>query len=271
MNYVTDYISDKIIYNHAIYTDDHPDTSHIHSVPELLFIISGDAYHVTEGKKYRLKKYDLVLVKPNVTHYIETHLSRPYERYDIFFNPDILDDIDCMEILDKFDVINCSQEYVLLDIMKKFDYYHMNFELNRLGGLYTLLIKELFYNLSIITPPQNPSFESFSPVLINALEYINANLFTIRSISEICNALYITEGYLFKLFGSCLKTTPKKYITEKRLLSARKAIALGKKPTEIYSDLGFSDYTAFYRNYVKLFGHPPSATHDLLSRHTYNL
>ena len=68
----------------------------------------------------------------------------------------------------------------------------------------------------------------------------------------------MTDSYLYRLFKRELFKTPKKYITEKRLLWAQKQLRKGKKPTEVATRCGFDDYTTFYRNYSELFEKKPS-------------
>lgn len=50
-----------------------------------------------------------------------------------------------------------------------------------------------------------------NPMLTKAIAYIRANLFTIRSISEISDSLFITESYLFEIFKKALHISPKKF------------------------------------------------------------
>ncbi len=97
-----------------------------------------------------------------------------------------------------------------------------------------------------------------NPMLTKAIAYIRANLFTIRSISEISDSLFITESYLFEIFKTTLHISPKKYITAKRLLTAKREPDLGDGQTQIYQKMGFSSHAAFYRSYTAFFGHAPS-------------
>ena len=122
----------------------------------------------------------------------------------------------------------------------------------------SLLLKELFFNLRTnvhIKPAKEDA--SLHPMLLLALKYINSHLFTVTDVSEIAGELFITESYLFKLFKNQLGTSPKRYIVENRLRAARDLIRTGQKPTDVYEKCGFSDYTVFYRNYVKFFGISP--------------
>lgn len=50
-----------------------------------------------------------------------------------------------------------------------------------------------------------------NPMLTKAIAYIRANLFIIRSISEISDSLFTTESYLFEIFKKTLHISPKKF------------------------------------------------------------
>ena len=121
-----------------------------------------------------------------------------------------------------------------------------------------LLLGELFLNLSIETDITQSEYSVINPLLSKALRYINDNLFTVKNVGEVARELFVTESYLFRLFKNELKNSPKKYITDKRLLKSQNLIRLGEKPTKVYEKCGFSDYTSFYRSYVRFFGYPPS-------------
>ena len=43
---------------------------HSHNTYELLYFVSGDATHVIEDRKYKLKRGDLVLIRPSKYHFI---------------------------------------------------------------------------------------------------------------------------------------------------------------------------------------------------------
>ena len=126
--------------------------------------------------------------------------------------------------------------------------------------LFPGLLRELFYNLILSMSTAVTAPTRISPLISKALDYINNNLFTIESISEISSRLFVTEIYFFRIFKEQMKISPKKYITNKRLVAAEKNIRKGEKPTEVYLQCGFNTYTAFYKRYVDYFGYSPSET-----------
>lgn len=230
---------------------------HTHNRYELLYILSGDVTHVIEDRKYKLKKDDLVIIKPNDYHYIRIDSPVDYERYDLLFDPELLGVKNVGLLPQDTEVINCRHRPIITDMYKKIDYYINLVGDEEFKDIMSILIKELFYNLSFASVTENRP-ENINPIVSKALAEINSGLYTVKGIDEIAKKLYVTESYLYRIFKRELKTTPLKYITEKRLHTAQSLINQGKKPTHIYTECGFNDYTSFYRSFVKLFGYPPS-------------
>ena len=248
----------NFIFNH--YTFKSPANTqfqvHSHNAYEIVFFLRGNVNYIIEDKRYQLKPNDIVLIRPNRYHYIEILDDTPYERYNILFDKE--------EFLHLFtDLLPSSLEHIshcdnfIVEIFKKTDFYYSKLTETEFIDLFFSFIKELVYNLKIHSS-ENKSYDIISPILSSTLKYINDNLFTVKDVSEISKKLYISESYLFKIFKEQLKISPKKYINNKRLLIAQKLLYSGKRPTEIYLQCGFQTYTSFYKQYLKLFGCPPS-------------
>ena len=234
---------------------------HTHNMYELLYFISGDATHIIEDRKYKLKKGDLILIRPSKYHFIQIDSSVTYERYDILFDEKALGITEASRVSRGIEVVNLTSNAIADALLKKSDYYCANLPPSEFVQVMTLILRELFINLSIKREYVPSDHSLVSPLLSKALKYINDNIFTVTSVSEVASALFVTESYLYRLFKTELKNSPKKYIADKRLLYAQKLILGGKKPTEVYEDCGFNDYTSFYRGYLKFFGHTPSKDH----------
>lgn len=233
--------------------------THSHNEYEFLFLHKGDVTEVIEGRKYKLKKLDLILIRPNNYHFIQFDSQEDYERTVLMFNPEELQ-IDNIDLLSSQNELwHCRHAPTIIELFKRIDYYAAVMPEELFRRMLPLLIKELIFNLSIINKQTVPT-ENIHPTITRALEEINQNLFTIKHISQIAERLFVTESYLHRLFKQELKTTPHKYITEKRLHIARSMILQGQHPTHVCQECGFNDYTSFYRSYYKQFGHAPSAT-----------
>ena len=233
---------------------------HTHNMYELLYFVSGNATYAIEDKRYKLKKGDLMLIRPLKYHFIEIEPTESYERYDILFDERALGVNFTDMIPDDIEVINISENPVAAEIFQKLDLYSSKLSKDDFFSVLLLLINELFYALKIGRSFEKREIKEINPTLSAALRYINDNLFSLQSISEVADALFITESYLYRLFAKELKKTPKAYLREKRLLAAEDMISKGAKPTEIFSACGFLDYTVFYRNYKSFFGKSPSSS-----------
>lgn len=236
---------------------------HMHNEYELLYILSGDITYVIEDRKYKLKKHDLVVIRPQEYHVIQTDSPTDYERHDILFSPSWLGIADVEGLPPDLDVINCRHHGVIRDLFKKFDYYVSTLEEPYLTKMAALLIQELVYNLSAINVSgEGTVAQDTHPLIAKALAYINDNLFSFAGVADLAQRLYVTESYLYRVFKQELKTTPLQYVIDKRLLAAQTMLLQGDAPSEVYRECGFRDYTSFYRHYVKAFGVSPSQAKD---------
>ena len=253
--------TNTLIYNHRTlsYMRNHPHFSmkHVHNTYELIFLQSDDAYYVAENKRYRLQNNDLILTRPGTYHYIEIQSNIEYTRYNIAFAPFLLDEVLNL-VPNNIDVINCHKNSIICQNFQRMDYYSQHLSEADFQKVLLGLIKEIFYNLSFSSADivQIPS--DLPPVISFALEYINQNLFTLKNVREICEKINLSESYFFKVFNTQLKITPLKYINLKRLQHAQRLLQNGKKPSEIYINCGFESYVGFYKQYIKVFGYPPS-------------
>ena len=201
---------------------------------------------------------DLVLIRPLQYHFIQIDSPMDYERYDILFDEKRHGVESAGLIPGSVEIISLADNAIARDIFRKADYYHEVCDAETFEKLLSHLLCELFYNLSLSCTSFAEDVPTVSPLLEKALTYINDHLCTLHDVSEIAENLFISESYLFRLFKAELHQTPKKYITDKRLLMAQKMLEEGERPAHVYEKCGFCDYTAFYRSYKAFFGHPPS-------------
>lgn len=246
-------------YNHFLRRSPAPDSfsGHSHNLYEMLYFLEGDASHVIEDKKYKLKSGDLIITRPQKYHLIQMDSSRDYNRHNILFDHKALG-INVKPLPEWLDVVNIKPDGIVGNIFEKLDYYAENFKNDDFLEVAKLLIQEIIYNVSLVEKQDDGGLSVINPLLSDAISYIGENLFTVKGISEVAQAVFITESYLYRLFKKELFMSPKKYITQKRLLYAQNKIKKGKKPTDAAAECGFEDYTTFYRNYVSLFGKAPS-------------
>ena len=90
------------------------------------------------------------------------------------------------------------------------------------------------------------------------LRYLNENIDKNITLQDICDKFFISRSQLCRIFRNATGVTVKHYQTAKRLVLARTLMDAGEAATHVYSRCGFSDYSSFYRAYVKYYGTAPS-------------
>lgn len=233
--------------------------AHTHESYEIILLKEGKIKYSVEGKNYKLKKNSIIFTRPHQIHSIKVR-SNEYERYNIAADFTKLPASFYDEIPADLDVINCDGNRYLLSVFEQLDYYLNNGDRQNIDIIVNNLIMEILYNMNIEAGQYHrQNFVSINPIIEAATLYIEQNLTTVEGVEEICNNLFITKSHLHHLFTKHLQTSPKQYITAKRLGLAQNKIRAGAKATDIYQGCGFNDYTTFFRNYVKHFGYSPSS------------
>ena len=244
--------------------------THNHLVCEILFLIDGDVCYNVEGRRYRLRRYDLVFVRPGKNHHL-TFMSKnePYRRFNSLCSPKHFPKGLYESLPDDADVINFEDNERVKGIFEKMEFYSENLDEEAKNKLFPSLLCELFCQFAIAArSPERRLPSSFNRTLDSALKYIEENLCEIQDIEGICNELFITKSHLHHLFVENIGISPKRYINQKRLLTARRKIRGGGSPTDVYRECGFIDYTTFYRNYRGYFGYPPSLEGEAVAQIT---
>lgn len=245
-------------YNQNTLISDRSYATHCHNVYEILFLLSGTATVSTEGRIYPIEKYDLVITRPMSFHSIDIYGSQKYNRINILVNSSKQLVRLLNTLSQKLEVVNCENIPTIIDCFKKMETYNKHFPVEDFNVLLNNLLVEVCYNLLMRDSVIEQEFSTSSQTIVDALEYINKNLFDIKDITDVCKHLYVSETHLFRLFKQEVRTSPKKYITTKRLLYAQKLLSEGEKPTAIFNRCGFNNYISFYQRYLDFFGYPPS-------------
>ena len=244
-----------------LFTDAEPGATmlkrHVHSYYELMLIDEGEVEYAVENRQYVLKKGDVLLIKPAEYHYARRVFKSPYKRYCIGFAASFAFDErlpekifeSCRHIFCGVDSMIFKLATVLYERLKSFELYDTVFCQSILNTLLISLDSEKSGTESEL-PNESSNFSRI-------LNYVNTNLTSIASVEDISRQLYFSRSYIMHLFKSELRVGVMQYIRNKKILLAHLEIAKGKRPTEIFKECGFSNYTSFYRAYRAYFGFSP--------------
>jgi len=90
------------------------------------------------------------------------------------------------------------------------------------------------------------------------IEYIDENIEHISSLADICNELHYSKNYVIRIFKKELGASPFTYINEVRMNKAMYLIKTTSRPIDEIARLsGYSDYSYFYKRFVRKNGISP--------------
>ena len=244
---------------------------HYHDFNKIIIFISGDVTYLIEGKAYKLKPWDILLVNSNEIHKPVINSNCDYERIIIWVNSKFLEkqSRDC-DLLNCFKIVSSNKsnlirlnthfpagfEYTLFKLQdacqdKEFGSKVLK---NSLFLQFMVLINRLCLNIENRVDSSEVEYDETINSIIN---YINENINKDLSIDSISSAFYMNKYYLMHKFKLQTGYTLHSYIMQKRLMLAAALAKKGTSVMDICIKCGFKDYSNFLRAFRNTFGVSP--------------
>jgi len=255
-----------LFYHHS--REETPDQSqffaHIHSEAEIYYLIEGSVEYRVEESIYLLQPGDLMIMRPGEVHaaYVDAH--SPYERISLRFPLEIIKDTVNSRLLAPFydrptGVYNYySASNIPTDFVKAcFDQIFSQKESDSQRRTVTYLLPILQVIYDAWNTHEIPQMGQSSTLPSSIITYINQHLKDIKSVKQIADDLYMSQAQLYRVFRAHTGLSAWDYVRVKRLFAAHELIQNGTLPSNAAAECGFTEYSSFYRAYIKRFGHPP--------------
>ena len=230
---------------------------HEHTFYEILVFEEGESEYVIENRCYHIKDGDVLFIKPGYHHFENKVLNAQARLYCLGFLPEA---IESSEIADKvfengefFTLDKNSPIFDLLGAARK----KLQCEKNNAISFIKAIAEATILMLNDVDVREEKPSEIKNDTVQKILDYIKANLCDIHKIEDISNALFFSDSYVRTLFKKEMNIGIMEYVRNKKVLRANRRIRQGRKPTEVFSECGFSNYPSFYRAYNSYFGYPP--------------
>ena len=223
----------------------------IHPYHEILYYIDGDATFLSADFKEILSPETLLIIPKEMYHNVHIKNQKSYKRLVISFpDMDIITNIlpSAMSQIRIIKNINTNIKHLLsrmCDVFRKEKTENIEIFLY---GTFLSLLSEINFDIANATLP---TLREKEQLISKCLNYIDENYTTDISVDDIAKEMFVSSPTLFQCFKNELGVSIYKYITEKRMIYARRLIHSGENPTKIYKESGFSDYSAFYKAYKK--------------------
>lgn len=245
--------------------------THSHDFHKIIICMTGSVTYIMEGKTYLLHSKDLLFVPKGKIHKSHISSKERYERVVFWIKDEYVRSFeeDGNSLATCFDMALVSNICAVgLDsdtyyrIMSLLTSIESREDANLFGRelLKNSYFQQLMVILNRLSFAQKPTANAYisDPKFDEILTYINENLSEELSVDSIAEHFYMSGSYLMHRFRELTGCSVHNYINQKRLTEALELIKRGSPASVAASESGFSDYTAFYRNFRRMFGVTPS-------------
>ncbi|MBE6142586.1 MAG: AraC family transcriptional regulator [Erysipelotrichaceae bacterium] len=242
----------------VLFTDDIYE-EHIHFFYEIIFFVNGSVSYTVQTKSKKLSPGDIILIHPGKVHYATLEKEENYERYVLKFPISVIPPF-LHEKLSKIDsFLKKTKKYTY--IFEKLDDYFEKYEEEE---IYTLFVCELLRLCIFLCDDGEKEEKINSNQFINEIiEYVETHICENINLNSLSDHFYYSPSYLDYQFKKHMRMSLTKYIRNKKIYLAHEMIQSGMKASEVAEKVGFTDYSTFYRSYIKVMGFKPSNNNDL--------
>ena len=124
-----------------------------------------------------------------------------------------------------------------------------------IAGNAMAILAQLWRSYTDVNP--RPNNTKKPELLDRVVQYIEDNLEERITLKEVAQRLYVSESTISHAFQHKMGISFYRYVIQRRLVAAKNHISEGKPMEQIAEQVGFSDYSAFYRAFKKEYGMTP--------------
>lgn len=238
-------------------------TRHCHDTYEILLLTEGEGRYIVEGCEYNISPGTVMFTRPFEYHCIDINPEIPYERSVVAFPRSAMSE-EVLRLLS--DTCNNEgggcfypPEAISPFVTSLFERFEPSAGMpERERGIYMkLLVSELVVLLSA-AKAQKLAYDD-EDIGAKVRRYINDHISKDISLDALSRRFFVSKYYLCRAFKRRNGVSIHGYITHKRVMYAKQLIDNGESASGAAYKVGFCDYSAFYRAYVKIIGKSPSA------------
>lgn len=251
---------------------------HSHHFYELLYCCNScGAEYLVGTERYRLQKGDIILVPPGMSHrpLLPEHMPEPYKRVVLWVSTDFMKSIrhafpEIFGPSNSNGVLlrtadtpweNRLSELFMRGLQAAEDGYP-EWQMMLAGNTLMLLaqIRRAFVDRGHTMQAEKPE------LLDRVMAYVETHLGEKITLSQVARHFYVSESTISQLFRKKMGVSFYRCVTQRRLIAAKELIAGGMALECVGAQVGFADYSTFYRAFKQEFGISPRQYRNLSSR-----
>lgn len=251
--YFSSCITEKIFPNSEVEVHPHCDEL------EIYHFVEGDLFFAFEGKRIEVSPGTMFIIINGTLHRPVIKTPCRYYRERLLFSKDIFGEFGTGGL----ELYNRLRKKKLIALNGHDSFFQKMCTLLEENSTYSLFLAriELFSFLigAEQEAPKAPiSTSLYSSKTSELLKYIDSHLDSELSYEFLSKHFHISQKSLYKFFKKETGFALANYIAERRIVTAQSLLNSGVSAAEAALRSGFSDYTSFYRAFVKMVGIPPS-------------
>ncbi len=246
---------------------------HSHSFTELLCCRSGEIQYLIGVDRYQIRPGDIICVPPNVSHrpLIPDHMELPYMRTVIWISPEftgwIREQWPGLEISRGKGCVIHTTGTEWADLPDRFHQGYMESQRSAEGweawiyGNTLQILVEM--SRAVNAQGSQPAEPLHGELLDDLIIYIENHLSEKITIEETARQMYVSPSAVRQAFTKNMDISFYRFVTLRRMIAAKTLIMEGIPLTDVARQVGYTDYTTFYRAFKQEYGISPSEYREL--------
>ena len=225
--------------------------NHCHDQLEMIVVFEGEICVTLEGRDFGLSSGEMIVVSPLCYHTISAKKRGSYRRLTVLFDPRVIQKELADVFVDGEPCVREVSEHISSKLQRLFSGEISSFYAPLADGLTTELLYE--------PPTRNLRRDVYTDEnLTKILSYVDAHIAERLTLEDIACAASLSVSSVCHIFADKMKISPGKYILQKKMALAASLLRSGVPATLAAAQVGYSDYSGFYRIYKKHMGSAPS-------------
>ncbi len=241
---------------------------------EIAYVVSGNAYHITENSKIPITKGNFLFVDYGVHHGYEIPEGESLELINISFDcraigisPNKKSLTAFAKIYSLTSVLNDEapkEDFVFVDktgqIKEKFLAVYEEYEKREpgyYGAIRGILLEIVINGLRQYFCPRNNN-ASFSPAVHQLMNYLSSHYMENTSLSELCKKMHFSLPYVSKKFKDEVGKTYTECLHERRISESCRMLYDSDESIETIAEyIGYSDSKKYRKKFKEIVGMSP--------------
>ena len=247
----------------------HPVSLHSHSYIEILYCHNATGVEYLVGPdRYKLQQGDIILIPPGISHrpILPEIMTEPYVRDVLWVNAEFLASLE--QAFPRSAAADQNRPAMIRTAGTRWEQLGELFqagvreEERQESGWEAVVVGNTLKILAFLDRAYNDCtadrMKAETPMLLDKVTaYIEAHYAEHITIHDIAHKFYISDSSISHQFKQKMGVSIYHYITQRRLISAKNLISKGMALEHVAVQVGFTDYSAFYRAFKQEYGISP--------------